>query len=127
MAAVKIPAYGFVESAAFTARVHDYFTDDEYAAFQFSLAADPGAGDVIQGTGGLRKVRWADSRRGKGKRSGTRIIYFLIDEDHVIYLLTVFDKDEMTDLDAREKRILKQLVDAEKQARGARRNTGRPR
>ncbi len=112
--AVKAPAYGFVESTVFTARVYDYFTEDEYAAFQFTLAADPRAGDVVQGTGGLRKVRWSDPRRGRGKRGGTRIIYFIIDEDQMIYLLTLYDKDEMADLNARERKILKGLVDAEK-------------
>ncbi|MDP2345021.1 MAG: hypothetical protein Q8O67_29020 [Deltaproteobacteria bacterium] len=62
----------------------------------------------------------------EGKRGGTRIIYFVLDEEGVIYLLTIFDKDEMTDLGAREKRLLKQLVDAEKEARRARRQKGRP-
>ena len=65
-----LPAYGFIESTVFTDRVYDYFTDDEYAAFQFALAAEPTAGDVIQGTGGLRKVRWSDPRRRKCKRGG---------------------------------------------------------
>ena len=128
MAVVKedhtLPAYGFVESTVFTDRVYDYFTDDEYAAFQFALTAEPTAGDVIQGTGGLRKVRWSDPRRRKGKRGGVRIIYFIIDDDGVIYLLTIFDKDEMIDLDARERRALKALVDDEKDARRARRQKG---
>lgn len=119
-----LPAYSFVESTVFTDRVYDYFTDDEYAAFQFALAAEPTAGDVIQGTGGLRKVRWSDPRRRKGKRGGVRIIYFIIDDDGVIYLLTIFDKDEMIDLDARERRALKALVDDEKDARRARRQKG---
>ena len=119
-----LPAYGFVESTVFTDRVYDYFTDDEYAAFQFALAAEPTAGDVIQGTGGLRKVRWSDPRRRKGKRGGVRIIYFIIDDDGVIYLLTIFEKDEMIDLDARERRTLKALVDDEKDARRARRQKG---
>jgi hypothetical protein len=119
-----LPAYSFVESTVFTDRVYDYFTDDEYAAFQFALAAEPTAGDVIQGTGGLRKVRWSDPRRRKGKRGGVRIIYFIIDDDGVIYLLTIFDKDEMIDLDARERRALKALVDDEKDARRARRKKG---
>jgi hypothetical protein len=128
MAVVKkdstLPAYSFVESTVFTERVYGYFTDDEYAAFQFALAAEPTAGDVIQGTGGLRKVRWSDPRRRKGKRGGVRIIYFIIDDDGVIYLLTIFDKDEMIDLDARERRALKALVDDEKDARRARRPKG---
>jgi hypothetical protein len=72
----------------------------------------------------LRKVRWSDPRRRKGKRGGVRIIYFIIDDDGVIYLLTIFDKDEMIDLDARERRALKALVDDEKDARRARRPKG---
>ncbi|HJW75884.1 MAG TPA: toxin [Thermoleophilia bacterium] len=131
MATVKqgatLPAYGFVESTIFTAKVYDYLSDEEYAELQLALAKDPLAGDVIKGTGGLRKVRWADKRRGKGKRGGTRIIYFVIDEDGVIYLLTIFDKDEMTDLNHRECKALKTLVDAEKEARRARRAKGRAR
>lgn len=119
-----LPAYGFVESSVFTDQVYDYFDDDEYAAFQIALAHDPTAGDVIRGTGGLRKVRWGDKRRGKGKRGGTRVIYFLLDEDGVIYLLTIFDKDEMADLTARERKLLKALVDAEKEARRSRRQKG---
>lgn len=116
-----LPAYGFVESRIFTSRVYDYFNEDEYAEFQLALATKPDSGDVIQGTGGLRKVRWADPRRGKGKRGGTRIIYFVLDEDGVIYLLTIFDKDEMSDLTVDERKALKALVDAEKQARAQRR------
>ena len=119
-----LPAYGFVESTIFTARVYDYFTEGEYAAFQLALAAKPDAGDVIQGTAGLRKIRWADPRRGKGKRGGTRIIYFVLHEDGVIYLLTIFDKDEMGDLTAAEKKTLKTMVNAEKAARTQRAKKG---
>jgi hypothetical protein len=116
-----LPAYGFVESKIFTARVYDYFTEEEYAAFQLALAAKPDEGDVIQGTGGLQKIRWADPRRGKGKRGGTRVIYFVLDADGVIYLLTIFDKDEMSDLSAAERKMLKGLVAAEVIARATRR------
>lgn len=49
--------------------------DEAYLAFQDELKKNPEAGDVIQGTGGLRKLRFGDPRRGKGKRGGLRVIY----------------------------------------------------
>ena len=48
-------------------------------------------------TGGFRKMRWADARRGKGRRGGLRIIYYHFKSDHQIWLMTVFDKDEASD------------------------------
>jgi hypothetical protein len=62
----------FLEAPTFTALVTDYLEDDEYRALQLFLAEDPEAGDVIPGTGGFRKLRWADRRRRKGKRGGLR-------------------------------------------------------
>src|SRR6266540_1865409 len=76
-----LPAYGFVEAPAFTKRVYDYLSDDEYGELQWSLARNPEAGNVIEGTGGIRKVRWSDPRRKKGKRGGTRVIYFVLVDD----------------------------------------------
>ena len=55
----------FIEAPTFTAMVRDYLEDDEYRALQLFLAGDPEAGDVMLGTGGFRKLRWADRRRGK--------------------------------------------------------------
>ena len=60
----------FVESPLFTKQVHDYLTDDEYRIFQAFLAVSPDAGDVVRGSGGVRKVRW--NRRGTGKSGGIR-------------------------------------------------------
>lgn len=64
----------FVETLLFTKQLADYLLDDEYRELQESLLEKPDAGDIIQGTGGLRKLRW--NRGNKGKRSGTRIIYY---------------------------------------------------
>ena len=64
----------FIEAPSFTAMVADYLEDDEYRALQLFLAGDPEAGSVMPGTGGFRKLRWADRRRGKGKRGGLRVI-----------------------------------------------------
>jgi hypothetical protein len=65
----------FVETKLFTDLVSDYFTDDEYAVLQNAIVANPEAGDVIRGSGGVRKLRWGVA--GRGKRGGVRIIYYL--------------------------------------------------
>lgn len=67
----------FIEAPAFTPLLFEHLTDDEYAELQRYLANEPEAGAVIPGTGGFRKVRWADRRRGKGRRGGLRVIYYL--------------------------------------------------
>jgi hypothetical protein len=61
------------------------------------LAGNPEAGDVMPGTGGFRKLRWADQRRAKGKRGGLRAIYYYLSADAQIWLMTVHDKDEMAE------------------------------
>ena len=63
-----------VETPLFSKLVFDYLTDDEFAEFQFFLSENPEAGDVVPGSGGVRKIRWA--RRGMGKSGGARVIYF---------------------------------------------------
>lgn len=60
----------FVEAPPFTRLLADYLTDEAYRALQTALLEDPELGDVVPGTGGFRKLRWPDSRRGKGKRGG---------------------------------------------------------
>src|ERR1700730_15736620 len=69
----------FIETPVFTRQVRELLSDEAYAAFQWHLAVNPGAGEVIQGTGGLRKVRW--SAPGSGKRGGVRVIYFHVAAD----------------------------------------------
>lgn len=111
----------FIETPLFTQLLPRYLTDDEYADLQLYLASDPVAGDVIPGTGGFRKVRWADRRRGQGRRGGLRVIYYLFLQESQILLFTLYGKDEAADLTASEKRLLKAAVDAEKQQRARRR------
>jgi hypothetical protein len=72
---------------------------------------------VIKGTGGLRKIRYGDERRGKGKRGGLRVIYFWKDANDQFWLFTVYDKDQADDLTASERRLLKQRLELEIKAR----------
>lgn len=99
----------FIESKIFEKLREKYFDDESYKAFQNFLLEQPLAGDTIQGTGGLRKVRW--SANGKGKRGGVRTIYLYLVEKNHIHFLTVYAKNEMSDLTANEKKILKNLAE----------------
>jgi len=107
----------FIEAPLFTQWLPSYLSDDEYRELQLHLARDPEAGRLIPGTGGFRKLRWTDRRRGKGKRGGLRIIYYYFGSDAQIWLMTVFDKDEAADLTAVEKRALKAAIEDESRQR----------
>jgi hypothetical protein len=72
------------------------------------IAANPKAGDVIPGTGGVRKLRWA--RPGSGKHGGARIIYFYHDADHPLCLLMAYAKARREDLTPEEKRSIRHLA-----------------
>jgi mRNA-degrading endonuclease RelE of RelBE toxin-antitoxin system len=112
----------FIEATAFTRLLPKYLQDGEYRALQDILAENPGLGDVMQGTGGFRKVRWTDERRGKGKRGGLRIIYFYFEEDEQIWLLTLYGKNEADDLNKEQRKALQTAIAAEKAARKAKRS-----
>ena len=82
----------FVETTLFTRLVRNYFTDDEYAALQNSIVANPEAGDLIRGSGGVRKLRWGLA--GRGKRGGVRVIYYLQLQQGQVWMLTLYAKNE---------------------------------
>ncbi len=111
----------FIEAPAFTRRLPDYLNDDNYRELQVTLAANPELGDLMPGTGGFRKAHWADVRRGKGRRGGLRIIYYHFKSDGQIWLMTLYDKDEASDLSASEKKVLKASIESELAARATRR------
>jgi len=115
----------FSETPEFTRHVHQYLTDDEYSTVQQVLAANPEAGDLMPGTGGFRKLRWADVRRRKGRRGGLRIIYYLLLGDHQIWLFTLFGKGEAADLTADQKRQLRGAIEGELRARAVAREKRR--
>jgi hypothetical protein len=110
----------FIETPAFTRHLRNYLIDDDYKEVQARLAANPDLGDLMPGTGGFRKVRWADARRGKGRRGGLRIIYYHFKSDNQIWFVTLYDKDEAADLTAREKKALKASIENELKTRARR-------
>src|SRR6266540_2426996 len=79
----------FVETRLFTQLVNEYLSDD-YARLQ-TLATNPERGDIIRGSGGVRKMRWGIA--GRGKRGGVRVIYFLRERQGEIWLLTLYAKN----------------------------------
>jgi mRNA-degrading endonuclease RelE of RelBE toxin-antitoxin system len=83
--------FSFIETRLFTKLVVDYLTDEEYGALQESLMRAPEAGQVIQGSGGIRKIRWA--AQGRGKRGGYRVIYYVRRAHGIIWMLTMYPKN----------------------------------
>lgn len=82
----------FIETTTFTKLVYEYLSDEELAGLQNYLLNRPNAGDVIPGSGGVRKLRWA--LEGKGKRGGIRVIYYRRVSEEEIWLITVYAKNE---------------------------------
>jgi hypothetical protein len=106
----------FVETREFTEWVKVYLSDEVLSELQQELRNDPETGSVMPGCGGLRKIRVADSRRGKGKRGGVRVIYLHVAEADVIFLMDIYGKDEQEDLNADQKKILKGFAQSFKAA-----------
>jgi len=107
----------FVELPPFERLREAYLDDASFKRLQQEMMKNPDAGDVIQGTGGLRKLRYADQRRSKGKRGGLRVIYFFKAADDQFWLFTVYDKDEADDLSADQRKALKHRLELEIKAR----------
>jgi hypothetical protein len=103
----------FIELPAFERCREDYLDDEGFSRLQDTLMANPSAGDLIEGTGGLRKLRFGDARRTKGKRGGLRVIYYYWISGPEFWLFTLYDKDEMADLTAKQRAALKERVKSE--------------
>jgi hypothetical protein len=104
-----------VETPTFLRRAEKLLSEDEHAALIAYLADNPLAGDVIVGTGGVRKVRFGG--RGKGKRGGVRVIYYFVDEGLPLYALLLYGKDEQDDLTAEQRRSVRMFAESIKATR----------
>jgi len=100
-----------VETPVFTRSVLKLLTDDDYRLLQHEVVARPDVGSIIRGSGGLRKIRWAAT--GRGKRGGVRVIYYWAVDREIILMLLIYGKNEQDDLTAEQLRVLKGLVEEE--------------
>jgi mRNA-degrading endonuclease RelE of RelBE toxin-antitoxin system len=101
----------FVEFPNFTKRVTKLLDDEDYRRLQAALLANPELGDLIRGTGGLRKARW--SAKGRGKRGGVRVIYYWVTKRRQVLMLLVYPKSARDDLTPGERMLLAKLVEQE--------------
>ena|SRR5437773_2295222 len=83
--------YSFIETKLFTRLVAEYLSDEEYRKLQSALIEHPNVGDVVPGSGGVRKIRWRAP--GRGKSGGYRVMYFTRLREGLIYLLTIYPKN----------------------------------
>jgi mRNA-degrading endonuclease RelE of RelBE toxin-antitoxin system len=95
----------FIEATAFTKYFYDYLSEDEYLGLQSFLLQYPESGKVVPGSGGVRKVRWAMS--GRGKSGGVRVIYYFKKQDDEIWLLTIYSKNEVANIPSH---VLRQIA-----------------
>jgi mRNA-degrading endonuclease RelE of RelBE toxin-antitoxin system len=100
-----------VETTIFTRQVVDLLPDDEYRKLQAALVGNPELGQLIKGTGGLRKVRW--SLPGRGKSGGVRVIYYWAVKEVELFMLLIYAKSEQDDLTPKQRKVLKQIVKEE--------------
>jgi mRNA-degrading endonuclease RelE of RelBE toxin-antitoxin system len=100
-----------IETPIFTRRVLALLADEDYRKLQAALVNRPEIGAVIRGSGGLRKVRWSLS--GRGKRGGARIIYYWAVSEDRLLMLFIFTKNESDDLSSDQVKILKKIVEGE--------------
>jgi mRNA-degrading endonuclease RelE of RelBE toxin-antitoxin system len=101
----------FIETPVFSKGARSLLGEEELRRLQMFLLLYPATGAVIPGSGGLRKLRWVSS--GKGKRGGLRIIYYWITEDHRIFLLHIYKKSQQEDLTSEQLKRLKSIVQEE--------------
>ena len=102
------PPVTVVETPEFLAATRKLLADDERTALVDYLAHNPDAGDLIQGTGGLRKLRWAIE--GRGKRGGARVIYFFHNTEFPLFALTAYAKNEKGDLSQKDRNDFRRLT-----------------
>jgi mRNA-degrading endonuclease RelE of RelBE toxin-antitoxin system len=100
-----------VETPIFTRQVLATLTTEEYRQLQLTLVEHPAGGRVIPGSGGLRKMRWTVA--GRGKRGGTRVIYYWFQTRAIILLLFIYPKNVQDDLTSEQLRQIREIVESE--------------
>ncbi|MCI0550598.1 MAG: type II toxin-antitoxin system RelE/ParE family toxin [Anaerolineae bacterium] len=101
----------FIETSVFTRQVTTLLTDIEYRELQVALLTHPNTGAVIPHSGGLRKIRWSMS--GRGKRGGVRAIYYWVVAKDQILMLFMYPKNEKDDITPKQLKVLREIVEKE--------------
>lgn len=104
-------SFTFIELRDFTKKVYEYLTEEGYQELQQYLVNYPEAGDVIPGSGGCRKLRWA--AKGHGKRGGARVIYYYRSAQGQMWMLTVYAKNETENISRHVLRALREQIERE--------------
>ncbi len=101
--------FSFIETKLFTKLITGYLSDEEYSQLQQTLIKNPEAGDLVPGSGGVRKLRWGV--KGRGKRGGVRVIYYVRTHRGQIWMLTVYAKNVAENIPAHLLRKIKEETD----------------
>ena len=101
--------FSFIETKLFSRLLGEFLSDDDYAQLQGALIEAPESGAVVSGSGGVRKLRWAQP--GRGKRGGVRVIYYAKIREGVIWMLTIYAKTEEESIPAHVLRRIKEEID----------------
>jgi hypothetical protein len=97
-----------IETSIFSKKIQEIINDEDYAEFQNKLILKPDMGDLIPGSGGLRKVRW--KTQGTGKRGGVRIIYYFLNSDDQLWMIYAYEKSVHDNLSKSQLHALKEIV-----------------
>lgn len=100
-----------IETSIFTKKISTLLSDEEYRVLQNALIEMPGSGDIIQGSGGIRKIRWGVS--GRGKRGGARVVYYWATNNDQIFMLYAYAKNERDNLTKDQLSMLREVVVSE--------------
>jgi len=101
--------FTFIETRLFTRLVQDYLNENEYRVLQEALMNNPEAGNLIPGSGGIRKLRWRAP--GRGKRGGFRVIYYAQTKQGMIWMLTMYPKNVAENISARVLRQIRKEIE----------------
>lgn len=99
----------FIETKLFSKKLPTLLVDEDYRELQAFMLEKPEAGDIIKGSGGVRKLRWKGE--GRGKRGGLRVIYYLEVAESCFLMLTIYAKNDLEDLTQNEIKLLKRIVE----------------
>ena len=101
--------FEFVESPLFSSYLPDYLSDDEYSELQGYLCEHPDAGDMVKGSGGVRKLRW--SRSGTGKSGGVRVCYYVRTQAGQVLMLVIYAKSAKASIPGHILKSIKEVME----------------